>query len=599
MTQIFGQTSGGGGSGIEAIDGDVGSVVGSTINIITGVSTQNSGSSIEFTGVGNTLTLNVTDANLNTIIGNTAGNLTMSGEANTGLGKNVLQANTTGGQNCGLGAGVLAENQTGNANLAAGQVALTNNISGNINVSLGAFSMVDNVSGSGNIAIGPALGLLLSGDDNICIGQGAGGGYTSNESNNIIVGPTSGTAGESGVMRLGDFVNTTDVFVAGVAGKTVSNLNVVTIDTTTGEMGSETVALGGIGTIDGDTGSATGATITFTADNSAGATPTFTATGSTVTLNLSGPNANTYLGTGAGGTLGASTAGCGVGVRVLESQTSGGGNVGLGNFCGQAVSSGFANTFLGNEVNRLGNPSASIFIGASCGTLSSGVNNLIAGNSSATSIGVGSNNVILGGSSGNNYDANESGNIIIGAHVDGEPGENDTIRIGDTDSQRCFIGGIVGATASPDQFVMINSSTNQLATGSGAATTWTPRFIFSGGDNVSYFFQSGVYYQFGKLVFITLTISVSSFGASSGDVSLNLPVPGIKTAINTLHAYSSYINLSSGFTQLFTFGNVSGGLDLYQAGGPGGIIFFNASNFAPITGGQVSHFYIAGHYFIN
>lgn len=91
------------GSGIVTIDGDSGSVTGTTISLIAGQSTQNSGSSVSFDGVSPVMTFNVTDANSNTIIGNSSGNATLSGSNNTVLGAKALSAITSGSDNLSLG----------------------------------------------------------------------------------------------------------------------------------------------------------------------------------------------------------------------------------------------------------------------------------------------------------------------------------------------------------------------------------------------------------------------------------------------------------------------------------------------------------------
>jgi len=48
-------------SAIATIDGDTGSATGSTVTIKAGVSTQNSGATVEFVASGSTLTFDVTD----------------------------------------------------------------------------------------------------------------------------------------------------------------------------------------------------------------------------------------------------------------------------------------------------------------------------------------------------------------------------------------------------------------------------------------------------------------------------------------------------------------------------------------------------------
>jgi len=84
------------GGGITTIDGDAGSVTGSTVNIIA-----NPNGTLHFSGDGaTTLSLATADANENVVIGLDAG--PNSGSFNTGLGQNVL-SESTGNWNVGIG----------------------------------------------------------------------------------------------------------------------------------------------------------------------------------------------------------------------------------------------------------------------------------------------------------------------------------------------------------------------------------------------------------------------------------------------------------------------------------------------------------------
>ena len=164
------------------------------INVKAGTSTLNAGSSVTIAGSGNTLLLDVTDANDNTIIGNLAGKASISGAENTGVGSSVLSSLTTG----------------------------------NNNIAIGSAAGADITTGTGNILIG-----VDSGED-ITTG-----------SHNIFLGPLNGTPTLSGVLSLGDFTNTTSAYIAGVAGVSVSNENLVTINTATGQLGSTAGGGGG------------------------------------------------------------------------------------------------------------------------------------------------------------------------------------------------------------------------------------------------------------------------------------------------------------------------------------------------------------------
>ena len=75
------------------------------LNIIANNAADNAGSSVLFSGSGNTVLLNVTDANNNTVIGKGSGASITSGTSNTVLGQGSLTAITTGSSNVVLGEG--------------------------------------------------------------------------------------------------------------------------------------------------------------------------------------------------------------------------------------------------------------------------------------------------------------------------------------------------------------------------------------------------------------------------------------------------------------------------------------------------------------
>src|SRR5690606_8810454 len=136
----------GGGEAAQSFTTDMGTAIPNSgaMNIIADNASVNAGSSVLFTGVGDTVTLNVTDANDNTIIGRASGNLTISGGDNTILGE-----------------------QSG--------ISLT--------------------SGSDNTIVGGTAGFgITSGSNNIIIGSQAGGIITTTDSNNTLIG-APGVAG--------------------------------------------------------------------------------------------------------------------------------------------------------------------------------------------------------------------------------------------------------------------------------------------------------------------------------------------------------------------------------------------------------------------
>lgn len=211
-----GSSGGGGGGGVTTINGDTGSITGSTVTIFANVATLNSGSTVEFVNSGTTSTFNVTDGLGNTVIGNSAGQAGLSGSNNTGLGSFALNNLTSGAFNTGCGAGTLADLLSGQSNTACGDAVLENL-----------------ATGAGNTAIGVGTSQAS-----------AGSAYTGAESYNLLLNNV-GVLGESNVIRIGTQgsspweQNTT--FIAGIVGNSVSNAEMVTINSATGQMGVQSI----------------------------------------------------------------------------------------------------------------------------------------------------------------------------------------------------------------------------------------------------------------------------------------------------------------------------------------------------------------------
>lgn len=207
--------SGGGGGGITTITGDVGSATGASIFFNANT---NAGSTLIFSASGAEVDLITTDLLNNTLVGNGAGNGTMAGGANTGIGAFVLGGLVDGFDNVGVGSAALG--------------ALT--------------------SGEKNVAIGPnCLDALSDGSYNVGIGNnvGTGGGGTGSESSNIHVNYV-GTFNESNTLRIGNATGTGNqelnrAFIQGINGNSVSNTQMVTINSVTGQLGTQSIP-GGI-----------------------------------------------------------------------------------------------------------------------------------------------------------------------------------------------------------------------------------------------------------------------------------------------------------------------------------------------------------------
>lgn len=291
----------------------------------------------------------------------------------------------------------------------------------------------------------------------------------------------------------------------GVASGVVANKNYVTINTVTGELGSDNAPLSSI-SITGDTGGAlTGSSFTFTGGTTglsfggAGSTETLTVT------NFNLPATNTAL------TSGVITSG---GSRFLHAR--GTDNVFLGANAGNAtftVSGSENNVIIGsNAFDAMStNCRNNVAIGYSAlgsatdtrGNVAIGYNscllqqtqlsntavgqttlsNITTGTGSNTAIGnnalgllvTGSYNTALGNLAGDDFTTSESSNIMIANQ--GTVGDNNTIRIGtqgtgNGQQNKAFMAGIVGATnAGASTVPYIETATGQLATVPGGAVT--------------------------------------------------------------------------------------------------------------------------------
>lgn len=194
---------------IITINGDSGSVTGSTVTIFSNNAVNNSGSTVKFVNSGTTSTLNLTDVLNNVFLGSGAGNLLVSGANNSSQGRLGLASVTSGDSNCSLGSTSLTNLTTGNNNVAMGVIALQN---------------------------------LVSGNDCIGIGRASGQSYTSSESNNICIGSSvTGTIGESNTTRIGN--GSSACIVSGINGVTVTGQPVNI--SSTGQLGTITAGSSG------------------------------------------------------------------------------------------------------------------------------------------------------------------------------------------------------------------------------------------------------------------------------------------------------------------------------------------------------------------
>lgn len=218
-----------------------------------------------------------------------SGNFTTTGTDNTGVGQSLL-ALTNGGANAGCGQGALQNLQSGSYNCAMGYGASGSLVSGSRNMSMG-WALASATSGDDNVALGfgaiynkvaptgiiaigrdclgsqpadysvgigfqaffntnstaPSVGIgsqnlqnVTSGGYNTALGHQSGISLTGTDSSNILI-TNSGTVGDNNTIRIGTQGSGNQqqnkCFIAGIVGVTTSNSQLVTIDSSTGQLG--------------------------------------------------------------------------------------------------------------------------------------------------------------------------------------------------------------------------------------------------------------------------------------------------------------------------------------------------------------------------
>jgi len=209
----------GGGGLIQTILGDTGSITGPIVTIYTG---GQSGNTVYFTNSGTVSTLSLSDSNSNTFLGNNAGgNL---GSANSHDSTSV---------------GIFSLNQCTSGSY--------------YNSAFGAYALANLTTGRNNTAVGweAGGGTGMNGTGNTLIGVLAGSNYNGTENSNIILGAHVGTTSvnESNTLRIGNVgvlgvTAVTRAFIQGITGVTVSNAQLVTINSSTGQLGVSSSVVG-------------------------------------------------------------------------------------------------------------------------------------------------------------------------------------------------------------------------------------------------------------------------------------------------------------------------------------------------------------------
>lgn len=197
---------------------------------ITSATSVSSSKGIQSTAIGVGASSNAAQ---NTAVGFNSLYSNDSGSSNTAAGANALGANVSGSNNVGVGAGALSNNTSGASNTAVGMQSLSGNgITSNntaigtqalwshnggcCNTAVGFQAMFDDTGGQNNVAIGDgALSANLIGASNIAIGFNAGSVVTGY--NNIDIG-NSGVANDSNAIRIGTAGQQMSTYIAGITG---------------------------------------------------------------------------------------------------------------------------------------------------------------------------------------------------------------------------------------------------------------------------------------------------------------------------------------------------------------------------------------------
>ena len=345
-------------------------------------------------------------------------------------------------------------------------------VAGSNNLFAGAGAGAAATTGSGNTANGgAALSQITTGANNTALGHQAGFNFTGGESNNIDIG-NQGTAGESGVIRIGG-ASQTATYIAGINGVTPSGTPLPVVINSNGQLGTGTAATGSITGVTagaGLTGGGTGGNVTLNVDEAV------IATNSSVTAAVAG------------------------GVSTAES----------------AAASYASSTFLplagGTLTGNLGGTTAS-FSGTLAGaTVNStnayqiaGVNVLTASDYSNTFVGqgAGSSNTGVNNNTASGYQAlfyNTTGNANTASGY--QALWFNTTGIGNTaiGSQALYSAYAVGGNTAVGDAALLknNSGSNNTAIGYGAGAALGRANTLGGSNNIMVGSTAGGNYQFSE-----------------------------------------------------------------------------------------------------
>ncbi len=241
-------------------------------NVFLGDNSGNPGGGNNNIGIGSNVFGNVVAGSLNIAIGSQSAPLLSSGTNNVLLGYSNSTAITSGA-----------------SNVVIGSQAFINSSTDSNNVIIGAFVGGSLTSGNNTVIGALALGNVTTGSNTICIGYLSGNNYASTEDSNILIGH-QGVVADNNTIRIGTqgagVGQQNTCYIAGITGVSVSNLALVSIDTTTGQLGSTAGGSSFLNALNGDSGTATPSSGAITIAGGTGISTS--AAGSTVTINATG-----------------------------------------------------------------------------------------------------------------------------------------------------------------------------------------------------------------------------------------------------------------------------------------------------------------------
>jgi trimeric autotransporter adhesin len=406
----------------------------------------------------------------NLFFGSSSGNTTLTGTNNVGISTDALESLTSGSDNIALGVGSLSNDLAASRNIGIGTSALSGIVASNDNVAIGYHSQLVNISGSRNISIGSQSNSAGNSSDNIAIGYQASVASTGN---NVAIGTmalmgnsTGGNNVAVGYQTLSSVTPNSASFNVAV-GYQALNANTANDNVAVGAgslagniTGASNVAVGAnaLGTATGSFNIAIGNTALndTTANNNIAIGYQSQLIGTSATRNISIGNASLASNI-------TSSDNIAIGNNALLSTTAGT-HIAIGSSALAANTSGTANIAIGYQSQNAGTTGASnVSIGYQ--TLLdniSGHSNTVLGVGALSDITTGSSNIVIGIASGTDYTGAESNNILLGNI--GVIGDNETIRIGSTQTT-FFASGIFGVTTtSATAIPVLVSATGQLGT---------------------------------------------------------------------------------------------------------------------------------------